>query len=52
MIKFSENTQDDLYEMLDDYLMNNERNEPADRMSYLDARLDDKVDDYIVNGYQ
>ena len=51
MIKFNENTQDNLDEMLDDYLMNSERNISGDQMSYLDTRLDDKIDDYILNGY-
>lgn len=51
MIKFNENTQDDLDEMLDGYLMNNERNISEVQMSYLDAVLDDKIDDYIINGY-
>lgn len=52
MIKFSENTQDELDEMLDGYLMNNERNSSEVQMSYLAAGLDDKIDDYILNGYQ
>lgn len=51
MIKFNENIQDDLDEMLDGYLMNNERNISEVQMSYLDAVLDDKIDDYIINGY-
>ena len=51
MMKFNENTQYDLDEMLDGYLMNNERNISEVRTSYLDAVLDDKIDDYILNGY-
>lgn len=50
MIKFSENTQDNLDEMLDVYLMDNERNSSDIQLSYL-AVLDDKIDDYILNGY-
>lgn len=52
MIKFSENTQDELDEILDGYLMNTERSGSEVRMSYLDTVLDDKIDDYILNGYQ
>ena len=51
MIKFNENTQYNLDEMLDGYLMNNERNISEVRTSYLDAVLDDKIDDHILNGY-
>ena len=52
MIKFNENTQDNLDELLDGYLMNNERAISEVQMSYLDIGLDDKIDDFILNGYQ
>jgi hypothetical protein len=52
MLKFSENTQDNLDEILDSYLLNNERINSEVQMSYLDFDLDDKIDDYILNGYQ
>ena len=51
MIKFNENTQDNLDDILDSYLLNNERTNSEVQMSYLDFGLDDKIDDFILNGY-
>lgn len=52
MIKFSENTQEELDEILDSYLMDTKIDSSEVRMSYLDTDLDNKIDDYILNGYQ
>lgn len=51
MIRFCEAVQEDLGAILDDYLMNNDRDVSRAQMSYVDRVLDDKIDNYIINGY-